>query len=113
MKEQRISYGTEDKRSVLQIHVYTAIAFLVRNIWTHTPSASGSYSRQADEIQVDFETMNILYRLNYLDFYFVDISAMLLIPLEVYFRQFFSNKVRFRACLEVHKIQLPFFHVDP
>ena len=28
-------------------------------------------SRPADEIQVDFEILKILYRLNYLEFYFV------------------------------------------
>ena len=37
--------------------------------WTHTPSASGSYSRLAgglaDKIQVDFKFFKIFYRLNY------------------------------------------------
>ena len=32
----------------------------------------------------DFKIFNILYSLNYLEFYFVDISAMLLIVLEVF-----------------------------
>ena len=47
--------------------------------WTATPSASGSYGRQAGwqtKIQLDFETFVILYRLNYLNFYHFDISAM-------------------------------------
>ena len=51
----------------------------------------------------------ILYRLNYLDFCFIDISAMLLIVLKVHFSRLFSNKVYFRACFEMRKIQLPFF----
>ena len=47
--------------------------------------------------------------LNYLDFYIVDISAMLLIVLEMHFNQLFSNKTYFRVCFEMSKIQLPFF----
>ena len=39
---------------------------LYGTIWSHTPSASGSYGRQAgqqsDEIVVDFEIFKILYR---------------------------------------------------
>ena len=57
------------------------------------PSASVSYGRQAgrlagrltDEIQVDFKILKILYRLKYLDFYFVDMIVMLSILLEVHF----------------------------
>ena len=39
--------------------------------------------RLADEVWLNFELFKILYRLNYLDFYFqiVDISAMLLLVL--------------------------------
>ena len=48
--------------------------------------------RLADEIRLDFEILKILYRLNYLDFYFVYSSAMLLIVLEVHFSLLFSNK---------------------
>ena len=47
--------------------------------------------RLADEIWVDFKICRILYRFNYLDFCFIDISAMLLIVLEVNFSQFFSK----------------------
>ena len=46
-------------------------------------------------------------------FYFIDISAMLLIVLELYFSQLFSKKAYVRACFEMHKIWLPFVHVDP
>ena len=53
------------------------------------PSASESYGRLAgrltDKIQVDFKIFKILYRLQYLDFYFVDMIAMLSILLEVHF----------------------------
>ena len=81
------------------------------------PNISGSYGRLAgwqagrlaDEIRLDFETFKILYKLNYLDFYFVDISVMLLIVLEVHFSLFFSNKMYFRMCLVVYKILSPFY----
>ena len=33
-------------------------------------TASGSYGREADEIQVDFKILKLLCRLIYLDFYF-------------------------------------------
>ena len=62
------------------------------------PSASGSYGKLADEIRLDFVILKILYRLNYLDFYFDDISVMLLIVLEVHFSLLFSNKAYFRMC---------------
>ena len=46
-----------------------------------------------------FGTFKIFYRLKYLDFYFANIIAMLLIVLEVNFSWFFSNKVYFRYVL--------------
>ena len=62
------------------------------------PSPSGSYSgRLADEIWLDFEILKILYSLNYLEFYFVYNSTMLLIVLEVHFSLLFSNKAYFRV----------------
>ena len=96
MDDQRTSYGAKGKRSSVQrIRIYTAIAYLVRKNWASAPSASGSYSRLAgrlaDEIWLDFEILKILYRLNYLDFYFVYSSATLLIVLEVQFSLLFSN----------------------
>ena len=46
------------------------------------PSTSGSYGRQAgklaDKVRVNFKIFKILHRLDYLDFYFVYIGAMLL-----------------------------------
>ena len=53
--------------------------------------------RLADKVQLDFWILKILYRLNYLDFYFVYSSSMLLIVLEVHFSLLFSNKVYFRC----------------
>ena len=77
---------------------------------------SGSYGRQAgrlaDKIGLDFEILKILYRLNYLDFYFVYSSAMLLIVLEVHFSLLFSNKADFRVCFVVRKIRLPLFFMS-
>ena len=65
--------------------------------------------RLADEIWQDFEIIKILY---WLEFYFVDISAMLLIVLEMHFSLLFSNKtgiVYIRVCFLVHKIWSSFF----
>ena len=77
------------------------------------PSTSGSYGRLADETQLDIEILKIPYRLNYLDFYFVDISSMLLIVLEKHFSLLFSNKAHFRVCFVERKFCHHFFHVDP
>ena len=66
----------------------------------------------ADEIRLDFEILKILYRLNYLDFYFVYSSAMLLIVLEVYFSLLFSNKADFRVCFVARKIRSPLFFMS-
>ena len=71
---------------------------LCEKIWTLTSSTSWSYGRLAsklpDEIRLDFKILMILYRLNYLDFYFVYSSAMLLVMLEVLR---FSSKVYFKV----------------
>ena len=53
----------------------------------------------ADEIRLDFEILKILYRSNYLVFYFVYSSTMLLIVLEVHFSLLFSNKACCRGNL--------------
>ena len=68
--------------------------------------------RQADEIRLDFEILKIPYRLNYLDFYFVYSSAMLLIVLEVQFSLLFSNKADFRVCFVARKIRSPLFFMS-
>ena len=57
MNDQSTSYGAEDKcSSVQQIRVQTPIAFLVR----YTTSASGSFSRLVDKMQVDQNMYNSL-----------------------------------------------------
>ena len=87
----------------------------MRKNWASTPSASGSYGRLAglaDEIRLDFQILKILYRLNYLDFYFVYSSAMLLIVLEVHFSLLFSNKADFRVCFVARKIRSPLFFMS-
>ena len=85
----------------------------MRKNWASTPSASRSYGREAgrlaDEIRLDFEILKILYRLSYLDFYFVYSSAMLLIVLEVHFSLLFSNKAHFSVCFVVRKIRSSLF----
>ena len=40
------------------------------------PSASGSYGILADKLWIDFKIFEILYRLKYLDFYFVNIATI-------------------------------------
>ena len=46
MKDQRTSYGTEDKHPLVQhIPVIDVNHHSFEKIWTHTPSASGSYGR--------------------------------------------------------------------
>ena len=98
MNDRRTNYSTKNKCSLVQwISIWTAIAFLVRKNWTPMPRASGSYGRQASRQagrwnMAGFKIFKILYRLNYLNFYFVDIIAMLLIALEVHFSLLFSNK---------------------
>ena len=68
---------------------------------------------QADKIRLDCAIVKILYRLNYLDFYFADIIAKLLANSDrSAFSLLFSNKAYFRVCFLVHKIWSSFFHVN-
>ena len=39
------------------------------------PSVSGSYSRLADEIRMNFKSLNLL-QVKYLDFYLVNVTAI-------------------------------------
>ena len=110
MNDQRTSYDANNKRSLVQwIHIQTTITFLVRKNWTPTPGAIGSYGRLAGKETKDFKIFKILYRLNLLDFYFVDISATLLIVLEMHFSQLFSNIGRALWCI---KLSCYFFSVN-
>ena len=81
-------------------------------IWTHTPSASGSYSRLANEIWVDIKIFKIFYRLNYLDFYFVNVYCNVINNVKSTF-WLFSNKAYFMVCFEVRKLWLPIFTLIP
>ena len=65
--------------------------------------------RLADKIRLDCKILKIFYRLNYLDFYLVYSSAILLIVLEVHFGMLFSNNTYFRVYFVVCKVQSPFF----
>ena len=93
--------------------LWTVITSLVRKTGPICLALVGFRAGWQIKIWVYFETFKIFYRLNYLDFHFVNIIALLLIVLEVHFSQIFSNKVYFKTCFEVHKIWLPFFHIDP
>ena len=65
MKDKRNRHGAVGKlRLEQQFHKSDAITFAVLNFWSHTPSATGSYCRLADEIQVIFEIFKIHYRRN-------------------------------------------------
>ena len=112
MNDQRTSYGPKDKRSLVQWISIKQHHLSCEKNWTSRPSTSGFYGklagRLADKLQMDFEIFKILYRLNYLEFYLVDISAMLLIMLEVHFSLLFTNKAYFRVCFVVLLILLPF-----
>ena len=123
--DQSIEWMTKGQAMALRINVLQYNGFIFRQQppflqenWIPTVSPSGSYDRQAgwqadglaDKIWLDFKILKILYRLIYLDFYFVYSSAMLLIVLEVYFSLLFSNKAHFRMCFVVCKIWLPFSH---
>ena len=94
----------------------------MRKNWAHAPTASGSYGRLAgwlagwlaDEMEVDFEILKILYRLNYSDFYFVWYCYNVIIVLSMHFNWFFSAKANFKVCIEALKISVAiFFHVNP
>ena len=72
------------------------------------PSASRSYGRLADKIRVDSEVFKIFYTLKYLDFYFVNITAILFIVLEVHFGQIKHILGHVLWCV---KLGCNFFHV--
>ena len=117
-EDQLIEWMTKGQAMVLRINVLQYKGFIFRQ---HSPflwemlvflMAGCPKSRLTEKMWVDFIIFKFLYRLNYLDFCFIDISAMLLMVLEVNFSQLLSNKAYFRACFEVCKIQLPFFHVE-
>ena len=119
-EDQFIEWMTKGQAMVLRINVLQCNEFVFKQhcpfLWEKTGSphlalVGLTAGWQADEIRLDFAIIKNLYRLNYLDFYFVNIIAMLLIVLEVHFILLFSNKAYYRVCFVVCKIRLPFFHV--
>ena len=63
MKDKRNRHGTVGKlSSEQQFHKSDAITFAVLNFWSHAPSATRSYGRLADKIQMIFEIFKIHYR---------------------------------------------------
>ena len=83
----------------------------MREIWPYPPTASGSYGAErlggrkpADEIWVDFKMLKLFYRLNYLDFYFVEYLYNFTAVLEMHLVGFCQVKVYCKVCFEVQKI---------
>ena len=90
----------------------------MRKTWSYPPTTSGSYGREAggrpaDEIQMGFKIFKILYKLNYLGYYFVYYHSNVTTVLELHFSWLLSSKAYFKVCFEVQKIQLPFLYVNP
>ena len=128
-EDQSIEWMTKGQAMALRVNVLRNKGFVFRQqspiLWEKTGPlhlalvgltagwlAGWLAGRLADEIRLDFEILKILYRLNYLDFYFVYSSAMLLIVLEVYFSLLFSNKADFRVCFVARKIRSPLFFMS-
>ena len=61
--------------------------------------------RPADEIQVGFKILRILYRLNYLGFYFVCYHCNVATVLKLHFSQILSSKTYFKMRFEVQKFR--------
>ena len=53
-------HGTVDESSAEQ--QFCKLDTITFVLWSHAPSASGSYSRQSDKILVELEIFKILYR---------------------------------------------------
>ena len=76
--------------------------FVIKTESPHLVLVGLTAGKLAGELGLDFEIYKIFFRLNYLDFYFVDISAMLLVVLKV-FSRVLLNKVYFKVCFVVQK----------
>ena len=124
-QDQSIEWMTKGQAMALRVNILQNKGFVFRQqspiLWEKTGplhlalvglTAGRLAGRLADEIRLDFEILKILYRLNYLDFYFVYSSAMLLIVLEVHFSVLFSNKADFGVCFVARKIQSPLFFMS-
>ena len=99
-----MEWMTKGQAMVLSINVIQYKGFVFRQqmpiLWEKLclyTSASGSYNWQADRLaddrRLDFKILEILHRLNYLDFHFVYSSAMLLIVLYVHFSLFLRQNI--------------------
>ena len=76
MKDKSNRHGAVGKSSSEQhFRKSAAITFIVRNFWSPTPSATGSYGRlagrQADEIQVNLKIFKVGCRSKYSSYCFV------------------------------------------
>ena len=120
-EDQSIEWMTKGQAMALRVNVLRNKGFVFRQQSPillektgplHLALVGLTAGRLADEIGLDFEILKILYRLNYLDFYFVYSSAMLLIVLEVHFSLLFSNKADFRVCFVARKIRSPLFFMS-
>ena len=87
-----------------------SIFCIVRKNWPYLLLLVGlrQAGRKADEIRMGLESFKILYMLNYLSFYFVNITAVLLYTLlELHFSRLLSSKACFKVHFEVRKFQSP------
>ena len=106
-EDQSIEWMTKGQAMVLRVNVLRYKGFVFRQqssiLWEktgplHLALVGLTAGRQADEIRLDFAILKILYRLNYLDFYFVYSSAMLFIVLECT-SVCFSQTMRILGCV--------------
>ena len=81
----------------------------MRKNWPYTPNTSKSNGREASrpagEIWVGFKIFKFLYRLKYLDFYFVYYHCNVTRVLGLHFGWLLSSKAYFEMCFEVRKTQ--------
>ena len=69
--------------------------------------------RATDEIRVDFEILKLLYRLNYLNFYFVLYHCNFTAVLELHSVSFCQVKVYFKVCFKYENLVAIFFMSIP
>ena len=80
-----------------------SIFYIVRKNWPYPPTASGSYGK----------VIKIFYKLNYLDFHFVQYHCNVTTVLELHFSRLLSSKAYFKVCLKCDKFGCHVFHVNP
>ena len=88
MKDKRNRHGAVGKSSSEQhFRKSAAITFIV---WSPTPSATGSYGRQADEIKVNFKIFKVGCRLKYSTCRFVLPRYSIITALPMHSSRFFG-----------------------